>query len=73
MVNVADWATAVGSMTQPHDNGSDDEDGEDEAVTLNEHSAVQFFRAVAGIQSMGMIRSNKRKTDHVTRMVFGGI
>ncbi|BFZ62282.1 Origin recognition complex subunit 3 [Saitoella coloradoensis] len=87
LINVYDWFTAFGSIVerrhkQDEDDGDEgrgvSEDGqarsrqkEDEEEDRKQGDQARFLRGMAEMQFMGFIKPTKRKTDHVSRLVWG--
>lgn len=68
LINVADLWAAFQAITTPER----DEDTEESELLRTKNQAL-FFRALAELKYLGMMRSSRRKADHVTKILWKGL
>ncbi|KAL1512990.1 hypothetical protein ABEB36_002482 [Hypothenemus hampei] len=69
MINLYDWLLAFLCVVDPKEDDTLDE--KSKKVVVPELQA-RFTQAIAELEYLGFVKSSKRKTDHVTRLTWGG-
>ena len=67
MVNIADMWAAFQAIA-----GTDNAEGEEDDAQNGEHLAL-FYRALAELRYLGMIKGSRKKTDHVAKLRWKGL
>lgn len=68
LINVADLWAAYQAIVTPEQ----DEDIQ-ESESLRSESQALFFRALAELKYLGMIRSSRKKADHISKIMWKGL
>lgn len=66
LINMYDWLQSFVTIVSPNEQTDGDQQKIDPKIQ------ARFTRAVAELQFLGFIKSSKQKTDHVTRLTWGG-
>ncbi|XP_038078815.1 origin recognition complex subunit 3-like [Patiria miniata] len=71
LINLYDWLQAFITVVT----GEQDEDGSSHGNSKKPNPQLQarFIRAVSELQFLGFIKATRKKTDHVSRLTWGGI
>ncbi|XP_034050936.1 origin recognition complex subunit 3 [Thalassophryne amazonica] len=69
MINLYDWLQAYTTVVSAAEGNDPDSDSFGQ---VDEVKHARFIRAVSELEFLGFIKSTKRKTDHVSRLTWGG-
>ncbi|XP_075227205.1 origin recognition complex subunit 3 isoform X3 [Lycorma delicatula] len=66
LINMFDWLQSFATVIDPENVQKSDR------REISSHIQARFTQAVAELQFLGFIKSSKKKTDHVSRLTWGG-